>query len=1011
MNPDGVDNARGCPRLGRTVTASYVAGVVSGVVQFTDRSVSTTTCAQTDHTKVQVLGGGLELLAEAGNYSPLTGRYAIAVDLPLGATYRVHVPEALDRFAGICGFADSGTRTVVDNDADGDGVSNDLDACVGVAGDGTSTDGCPLVERTFTNLTYTGGAVSGKLKVKSFEAGGCTAANTVWVTPTATGVTHTGQAAKDTGTFTVPVNLADGDDYVLTAAKHLDPAAGWCQGPRRQVTVGFDTDGDGVDDDVDLCDHVEGDDTSTDGCPLVEREFTNLTYADGAVTGTLKVKNTTTGGCTAANPVSVTPTATEITVTGEAAAVSGAFAVAVALATEDHYILAATEHLDPTAGWCQAIQTEKTVAFDTDGDDVRDDLDVCDNVKGPRVTDHPGCPTLERTVSADYDAEAHRLTGRVTNTVDSSACAHRESMQGYAAAPGEQLWLQASFKAGPDGHWALGSVMVPGARFQAVAVRELDPTGLGVCGRAESPILQVPGGDDDGDEILNEDDSCPSVQGPPDDPDYPGCPTLGRTVSASYADGTITGEVSTPGTNACAQPQTLSILRQDGLGETVETDTEADGTFSVQWVLPAGAEFVVTAPRVLDATRKGICATAASEPVVVPDDPPATDTDGDGVGDDADACVTVKGDGTSTDGCPRVEREFTDVTYVNGQLVGQLRVADTESVPEDSCLGTANSNERRIYVALGSEGSQGTTGSYVQSDRSFAFSFGRPLTDGELYRLYATTYIDPKAGWCGAAVTDELTLLVDSDDDGVRDNADKCDHVDGDGTSTDGCPLVEREFTDITYAGGVLAGTLRVKTSEGGGCTAANDVSVTPAATGVALSGTAAQGSGAFEVVVDLADGDDYVLAAAEQLDPAAGWCQAVQTQEDPHARRRWRRRQRRRGPMRSRGRRRHVDRWVSVGRAGVHRHHLHRRRAVRDAEGDELRGGRVHGRQRRVGDPHRDRGPALRQSGPGHRRVRGRGGPGRRGRLCPGRGRAPRSRGRLVPGGPDTEDRHARHR
>ena len=112
VNPDGVDNARGCPRLGRTVTASYVAGVVSGVVQFTDRSVSTTTCAQTDHTKVQVLGGGLELLAEAGNYSPLTGRYAIAVDLPLGATYRVHVPEALDRFAGICRFADSGTRTL-----------------------------------------------------------------------------------------------------------------------------------------------------------------------------------------------------------------------------------------------------------------------------------------------------------------------------------------------------------------------------------------------------------------------------------------------------------------------------------------------------------------------------------------------------------------------------------------------------------------------------------------------------------------------------------------------------------------------------------------------------------------------------------------------------------------------------------------------------------------------------------------------------------------------------------
>ena len=218
-----------------------------------------------------------------------------------------------------------------------------------------------------------------------------------------------------------------------------------------------------------------------------------------------------------------------------------------------------------------------------------------------------------------YDAEAHRLTGRVTNTVDSSACAHRESMQGYAAAPGEQLWLQASFKAGPDGHWALGSVMVPGARFQAVAVRELDPTGLGVCGRAESPILQVPGGDDDGDEILNEDDSCPSVQGPPDDPDYP-CPTLGRTVSAPTRTAPspvrCPHQARTPG-----NPRRSRSFGRMGWASTVETDTEADGTFSVQWVLPPSR---VRRDRtaVLDATRKGICATAATEPVVVPDDPP-----------------------------------------------------------------------------------------------------------------------------------------------------------------------------------------------------------------------------------------------------------------------------------------------------------------------------------------------------------------------------------------------------
>ena len=110
------------------------------------------------------------------------------------------------------------------------------------------------------------------------------------VTPAATGVALSGTAAQGTGAFEVAVDLADGDDYVLAADEYLDPAAGWCEAVQTQKTVTLDTDDDGVRDNLDACVTVKGDGTSTDGCPLVEREFTDITYAGGAVSGTLRVK-------------------------------------------------------------------------------------------------------------------------------------------------------------------------------------------------------------------------------------------------------------------------------------------------------------------------------------------------------------------------------------------------------------------------------------------------------------------------------------------------------------------------------------------------------------------------------------------------------------------------------------------------------------------------------------------------------------------------------------------------
>ena len=288
------------------------------------------------------------------------------------------------------------------------------------------------------------------------------------------------------------------------------------------------------------------------------------------------------------------------------------------------------------------------------------------------------------------------------------------------------------------------------------------------------------------------------------------------------------------------------------------------------------------------------------------------------------------------------------------------------------------------------------------------------LADGDDYVLAADKQLDPEAGWCQAVQT-QKTFTLDTDGDGVRDNVDECDHVEGDGTSTDGCPLVEREFTDITYAGGVVSGTLRVKTSETGGCTAANDVSVTPTATGVALSGEAAQGTGAFEVAVDLADGDEYVLAADKQLDPAAGWCQADPDTADRS----------RSTPMATAS----GTTWTPASRGRVTGR---RPMGVRWSSGSSptsptpgggCRAAEGEGLRERAGAPPANDvsvtpiwplgsahtghgGPGLRPS------FDARGGPVADGELYrPGRGRVPRSHGRLVRGGSRHDDPHARHR
>ncbi len=67
--------------------------------------------------------------------------------------------------------------------------------------------------------------------------------------------------------------------------------------------------------------------------------------------------------------------------------------------------------------------------------------------------------------------------------------------------------------------------------------------------------------DTDGDEVRDSEDACDHLDGDrDDDPAFSGCPTLPRTITVSYVDGTISGDVSAA-SGACEQAQSISVFR------------------------------------------------------------------------------------------------------------------------------------------------------------------------------------------------------------------------------------------------------------------------------------------------------------------------------------------------------------------------------------------------------------------------------------------------------------------
>ena len=162
-----------------------------------------------------------------------------------------------------------------------------------------------------------------------------------------------------------------------------------------------------------------------DGCPDVDRVLTEVEYADGVLSGVVQVEDSSVTGCSGADEVEVRSGDT-VVASGEVAARTGVFGVSVRLVDNPYYALVLEERLDPAAGWCGAAGAPLAFVVDTDGDEVRDSEDACDELDGKRDKDpvFSGRPTLPRTITASY------ADGTISGTVSagSGACEQPQSI-------------------------------------------------------------------------------------------------------------------------------------------------------------------------------------------------------------------------------------------------------------------------------------------------------------------------------------------------------------------------------------------------------------------------------------------------------------------------------------------------------------------------------------------------------------------------------------------------------
>ena len=157
---------------------------------------------------------------------------------------------------------------------------------------------------------------------------------------------------------------------------------------------------------------------------------------------------------------------------------------------------------------------------------------------------------------------------------------------------------------GVNGGFSVSLPLPADAQFVVEAPRAPDAQGRGICGGVKV-TRDVPGDADGVDGGL---DQCPDVDGSATNP-VPGCPTLTRTVTASYADAEVTGLVSSPDRpDACADEVTLEAASwaPDGTKQPlVRFSSEVNGTYRLGADGVPGTRYQITAVRRAGPHRAG----------------------------------------------------------------------------------------------------------------------------------------------------------------------------------------------------------------------------------------------------------------------------------------------------------------------------------------------------------------------------------------------------------------------
>ena len=859
----------GCVRVGQEVYQVLTGNRVSGQV-VPSGSGAARTCAATgikvtlrarwytDHDPATEAGALTEVTtSDAGGF------FAFDAELPFGTEYSVEVSPR--RSSGEPGLLCLG--------------AHDVDRYVG--------GGAREVAATYKSLT---GTVTGRVVVLPGSGVEQPCSDLQTATLLRRFDDRSSEEIKSTTflgadeTFSIEVGpLVDGASYYVEVAER--GSAGFpdvCRPARVDITVTADADDDGVGDVTDACPRVAGPvGGDVPGCAVVERQL-SADYDGGRAFGELTVVSFppgTSNPCELAMRMelwTVDDTGRRVTLVTSGLSSGGldqtySLPVDPPLPNGTRYVVATEQVPQTEIALCGAAQSKPQVSDDRDGDGVPDGSDACRTVSGPAPT---GCPTVTRAVTASY--RAGRLTGKVSvaslGGAPAGACSSPARLQVWQiGADGARVPLGPRVLSSADGSFSIDLALDAGTTVQVSALVSGD-TGVALCAAANSPEV-VAYGDRDDDTVPDADDDCPDVAGLAGSAagGTAGCPSVQRTVEASYAVGSVSGTVRPIGSGRLPVPARARRwpcrTPDPAVARCVRAASWARRGLRGRGRPPGRRLDTDRDARRLRPRRVAFCPAVQPATTVTV----ASDRDDDGVPDTSDRCQDVKGPSRLVaSGCPDLPRRL-DTRYVDGVLSGSVALVDPEARPPGAC------SEPSMVSAVRFEG-QPTQDDLWSGRTDAAGTFAAPvgpLAHQTTYTVHADDYLDPDAGLCLGA--EDSQVFLDRDGDTFGDGADACPDYDGPAVGAPGysaafrgCRLVDLGVT-AAYADRHVSGRLTVTgpaDAPAGACRAAAQVRVTRLdgdVEGVELGrGETSPQDGTYAVHVgDLPDGskparDDY---------------------------------------------------------------------------------------------------------------------------------------------------------